>query len=250
MNELKIFENEEFGKIRTTEIDGKTYFVANDIAKALGYVNPSDATNKHCKNARMAWGSDSLGRNQEFKVIPEGDIYRLVIKSKLQSAEKFEKWVFDEVLPSIRKNGGYISGQDELNEAELMAKALQVANKVIERRDFAIKLLEEQIKQDKPKVEFFDTVADSKTAVSMEETAKLIGIKGVGRNKLFEFLRNKGVLQRNNVPYQLYVDRGWFNVTEVSWMNKHGEPMVTTKTMVYQKGIDNISKMLKKEYEE
>lgn len=105
----KIFNNKEFGQIRTVEIDGKPYFVANDIAKALGYTNPSKATNDHCKKAKMVWGNDSLGRRQEFKVIPEGDMYRLVTHSKLESAERFESWVFDDVLPSIRKTGGYVN---------------------------------------------------------------------------------------------------------------------------------------------
>lgn len=87
MNELKIFENKEFGSVRTLEIDGKPYFVANDVAKALGYTNPSKATNDHCKYAKMMWGNDSLGRQTEFKVIPEGDIYRLIARSKLPTAE-------------------------------------------------------------------------------------------------------------------------------------------------------------------
>lgn len=114
MNELQIFENSEFGSVRTVDVDGKIYFVANDVAKALGYSNPSKATNDHCKNAIKEWGNDSLGRPAEFKVIPEGDIYRLVIKSQLPTAEKFERWVFDEVLPSIRKHGMY--AEDELLE--------------------------------------------------------------------------------------------------------------------------------------
>lgn len=108
-NELLMFNNKEFGAIRTIEVEGIIMFVANDVAKALGYTNPSKATNDHCKKSEMVWGNDSLGRRQEFKVIPKGDIYRLIVSSKLPSAEKFESWVFDEVLPSIEENGGYIS---------------------------------------------------------------------------------------------------------------------------------------------
>lgn len=111
-NELQIFNNKEFGQVRTIEIDGKPYFVANDVAKALEYANPSDATNTHCKHSEMVWGSDSLGRRQRFKVIPEGDMYRLITHSKLETAERFESWVFDEVIPSIRKTGGYINNAD------------------------------------------------------------------------------------------------------------------------------------------
>lgn len=106
------FMSEEFGEIRTVIINGEPWFVANDVAKALGYINPSDATKKHCKRAEMQWGSDSLGRPTEFKVIPEGDLYRLIAKSQLPKAEEFESWIFDEVLPSIRKTGGYVNNED------------------------------------------------------------------------------------------------------------------------------------------
>ena len=106
MNQLRIFDSAEFGRIRTVEFDGRPYFVANDVAKVLGYANPSKATNDHCKKAVMTWGNDSLGRRQEFKIVPEGDVYRLICHSKLPAAERFERWVFEEVLPSIRANGG------------------------------------------------------------------------------------------------------------------------------------------------
>ena len=125
--EVLLFTNFELGlKVRAVEVDGTPYFVANDIAKALGYSNPSKATNDHCKNSQTVWGNDSLGRQQQFKVIPEGDVYRLIVKSKLPSAEKFERWVFDEVLPQIRQTGGYIPVQEGESEADILAKALIV----------------------------------------------------------------------------------------------------------------------------
>ena len=103
MSGLKIFENEEFGKVRTVEIEGKIYFVGNDIATSLGYKRTADAITAHCKGS-VKYRYLTNGGEQELKVITEGDIYRLIVKSKLPSAERFEKWVFDEVLPSIRKN--------------------------------------------------------------------------------------------------------------------------------------------------
>lgn len=121
MNELKIFENKEFGSVRTLEIDGKPYFCGSDVAKALGYAKPQNAISTHCKGAvkqgiGVQTGVKSDGtpsiQNVEMLFIPEGDIYRLIVKSKLPTAEKFESWVFDEVIPSIRKNGGYISNTD------------------------------------------------------------------------------------------------------------------------------------------
>lgn len=107
MNELQIFSNNDFGEIRIINIDGKPCAIANEIAKILGYSNPSKATTDHCKNAFMVWGNDSLGRKQEYKVIPESDIFRLIIKSQLPTAEKFERWIFEEVIPTIRQTGGY-----------------------------------------------------------------------------------------------------------------------------------------------
>lgn len=110
MNEIKIFNNEEFGQVRMVVIDGKIYFVGKDIANALGYSNPRDAISRHCKGVVK---HDSFKEGgQKVALLPEGDIYRLVIKSQLQTAEKFERWVFDEVLPTIRKTGGYINNSD------------------------------------------------------------------------------------------------------------------------------------------
>lgn len=237
MNELQIFNNPEFGQVRVLEKDGQPWFVANDVARALGYTNPSKATNDHCKKAITAWGNDSLGRRQEFKVIPEGDIYRLVIKSQLPSAEKFETWVFDEVLPSIRQNGGYIANQENLSDAEILAKAVIVAQNVIAQKD---KLISEM----KPKAEFFDTVASSKTAIPMDQVAKVIGKKGIGRNKLFAILRDKRILDRGNIPYQEYVDRGYFRVVEQKYTTPNGETHINIKTLVYQKGVDYIRRLI------
>lgn len=107
MNELQIFNNSEFGEVRTVEIDGKPYFMASDIAKALGYARPNDAVSAHCR-ATVKYSTPISGKMQEVNFIPEGDIYRLIVRSNLPSAERFEKWVFDEVLPQIRQTGSYM----------------------------------------------------------------------------------------------------------------------------------------------
>lgn len=227
MNELQIFNNSEFGEVRTIEIDGKPYFVANDVARALGYSNPSKATNDHCKNAVMRRGNDSLGREQEFKFIPEGDIYRLIVRSNLPSAERFEKWVFDEVLPQIRKTGGYQMPQTYAEALRALAdRAEQAERLMIENEEM------------KPKAEFFDAVADSKDAISLAEAAKVLKL-GIGRNKLFEFLRKEKVLQRDNQPYQKYIDAGYFRTIEQKY-TVGDEVRINIKTLVYQKGLDFI----------
>ena len=120
MNELQIFNSEEFGEIRTIEIDGKPYFVANDVATALGYVNPRKAVNDHCKGVTKRDTPTSSGV-QSMSYINEGDLYRLIMKSKLPSAEKFESWVMDEVLPTIRKTGGYRKPMSTAEQIKLLA---------------------------------------------------------------------------------------------------------------------------------
>ena len=238
MNEVKLFNSPIYGDIRTIESDGKIYFVGIDIANALGYSNASKAVITHCKGITKM-GIPSASGIQETNMIGEGDVYRLISHSKLPAAERFESWVFDEVLPSIRKNGGYIAGQETMTPEQIVANALIVAQNIISDRD-------RQIAEMKPKAEFFDAVADSKTAISMNEVAKVLAIKGYGRNNLFEFLRNAGILDRYNVPYQRYVDSGWFRVIEQKY-TKNGEQYVTTKTLVYQKGVDAIRRMLLKQ---
>lgn len=208
MNNLQIFKNEQFGEVRTMEEDGKVLFVANDVAKALGYSNPSKATNDHCKKSEMAWGNDSLGRRQEFKVIPEGDLYRLITHSKLPSAEKFESWVFDEVLPSIRKHGAYMT-PETLEEAILnpdtiirIATALkeeQDKNKALAAANTAL-TVDKQIMQ--PKADYFDELVDRNLLTNFRETAKQLGIK---QTDFINFLLDKKYVYRDKrgklMPY-------------------------------------------------
>ena len=129
-NKLEIFKNEEFGEVRMVEENGKMMFCGSDVAKALGYNDTNQAIRKNCKKDGVSTRRviDNLGREQQAKFINEGNLYRLITHSKLPSAEKFESWVFDEVLPSIRKTGGYIAGEENMNEDELVLKAMNVLN--------------------------------------------------------------------------------------------------------------------------
>lgn len=242
MNELKIFNNEEFGEVRTIIVDGKPYFIGSDIAKALGYKRPNDAINQHCR-ATVKYSTPISGKMQDINYIPEGDVYRLIMKSQLPSAEHFEKWVFDEVLPSIRKNGGYISNQENLSSEQILANAVLLAQNVIAEKDK--KILEMQ-----PKAMFFDAVADSRDAVEMASVAKILAIPGYGRNNLFEFLREVKVLQSNNQPYQKFVDMGLFRVLEQKYIKPDGSTHVNIKTLVYQKGVAYINKLIQNDIHE
>lgn len=188
MNELKIFSAAEFGQIRTTEINGQPYFMASDVARALGYSNPRKAILDHCKGVTKR---DALtqGGTQATSFIPESDVYRLVIKSKLPGAERFEAWIMEEVLPSIRKTGGYIAGQETMSDSELIAKALIVAQRQIEERN-------KQIAQMQPKALFADAVAASHSSILIGDLAKLICQNGVeiGQKRLFAWMRDNGYL--------------------------------------------------------
>jgi len=238
MGELQIFNNAEFGQIRTVTKDNEPMFCLMDICKALGMKNATMVASR--LEDDEVTKLDLGGQNGATNFITESGLYAVILRSDKPNAKKFRKWVTSEVLPSIRKSGGYIAGQEEMSDAELMAKALLVAQRQIEERNKQIEVM-------KPKAEFFDAVTDSKTAFSMNEVAKVLDYKGIGRNKLFEFLREQKILDRYNVPYQRYVDCGWFRVIEQKYM-KDGEPVVTTKTLVYQKGVDAIRRKLQVVY--
>lgn len=235
MNELQIFKNPEFGQVRTTEINGKPYFVANDVAIALGYKRPADAVTQHCKGS-VKHRHLTAGGIQELKVIPESDIYRLIIKSKLPSAERFEAWVMEEVLPSIRKTGGYIAGQETMSDAELIAKALIVAQKQIEERNA-------QIQQMQPKALFADAVTASKSSILIGDLAKLIKQNGVdiGQKRLFQWLREKGYLIRQNgaswnMPTQRSMEQGLFEIKETTITHSDGHISISKTVKVTGKG--------------
>ena len=235
--ELKIFKNEQFGQVRIAmDENGEPMFCLADLCLVLD-LTPSKVAQRLGDDVLSKYPIiDGLGREQQANFVNEDGLYDVILDSRKPEAKKFRKWITSEVLPSIRKNGSY-SVQPKLPS---YAEALrQLADKVEENERLQL-----ENKEMKPKAEFFDTVADSKTAISMNDVAKVLGIKGMGRNNLFEFLRNEKILMSNNVPFQIYVDRGYFRVIEQKYM-KNGEPCMNIKTLVYQKGVDFISKTIK-----
>lgn len=245
MKQLEIFRNKEFGNIRTVIIEDKPYFVASDVAKALGYARPNDAINQHCRATVKHRIIDSLGREQETNIIPEGDVYRLIVKSKLPTAEKFESWVFDEVLPTIRKHGVYMTPQ-KIEEVLLNPDTIiQLATNLKQEQE-RNKLLQMKIEQDKPKTIFADAVTTSKTSILIGELAKLLKQNGIniGQNRLFDWLRNNGYLIKRagadrNMPTQKSMDLGLFEVKETVISHSDGHtsinktPKVTGKGQIY-----------------
>ncbi len=233
--DLQIFNNEEFGKIRTVEKNDVVYFAGSDVAKALGYAIPHKAVQTHCKGV-LKWNIPTDSGNQDVLFITEGDVYRLIMRSKLPSAKRFESWVMDEVLPSIRKNGGYIAGQETMTDDELLAKALMVANNKIAERDRIIEHQKAKIEYDRPKTIFADAVATSNTSILVGDLAKIICQNGVqiGAKRLFSWLRDNGYLIKRkgadwNMPTQKSIEMGLFEIKESTHINGSG-CNVTTKT--------------------
>lgn len=250
MNDLQIFNSEEFGEIRTIEEDGKVLFCASDVAKALGYERPNNAVATHCR-ATLKRGTPISGKMQEINFIPEGDVYRLITHSKLPSAEKFESWVFDEVLPAIRKTGGYIAGEKNMSDDELLAQALLIAQRKLTERTQQLETANAKLEEAKPKIVFADAVSASKTSILIGDLAKILRQNGVeiGQKRLFDYMRNNGYLMKNgtrkNLPTQRYMEQGLFEIKEHVVVTPSGENKITRTTKITPKGqIHFINKFL------
>ena len=243
MNDLQIFSNEEFGEVRTITKDGEPWFVAKDISDKLGYAQTSNMMKRIDDEDFISSKLD--GMNMNSILINESGLYSAIIGSKLESAKRFKHWVTSEVLPSIRKNGGYIAGQESLSDDELMAKALLVAQNKIAERDSIIAEKNAQIEQMKPKQIFADSVETSRTSILVGDLAKLICQNGVqiGQKRLFEWMRQNGYLMKygasRNMPMQKYIEQGLFEIKENSIQSPNGNvrltitPKVTGKGQVY-----------------
>jgi len=243
MNEIKIFENPAFGKIRTAGTSEKPLFCLADVCKILEIGNTSDVAKRlnapylvtievGVVTGKRLDGTDSI---QKIPMIfmEECNLYKCIFQSRKPQAEAFQNWVCGDVLPSIRKTGSY-------GLPQTFAQALRLAAEQQEK----IEAQQAQLAEQKPKVEFFDAVAESKTAVEMKAVANTLHFKKVGRNKLFEILREQKILMGNNMPYQKYVDAGYFRTVEQKYTTPEGEVRVSIKTLVYQKGMDYIRRRL------
>ncbi len=235
MNEITVFNNENFGDIRTVQINDEPWFVGKDVAEILGYSNTRDALLRHVddEDKDTVVIPDGIG-NPNQTIINESGLYSLILSSKLESAKKFKRWVTSEVIPQIRKTGSYHAPK---TYAEALRRLADEAEKM--------EALQKQNQLMQPKAEFFDAVTDSKTAIPLGDVAKILDM-GIGRNKLFEFLRQKSILTCDNRPYQKYIDAGYFRVIEQKY-EVNGEVRINIKTLVFQKGIDWIRKQLAKE---
>lgn len=234
MQELQIFKSNEFGEVRTVTIDNEPWFVGKDVATALGYSDSFGALKKHVSDDdKQNCQNDSFGTPRGMTVINESGLYALIFGSKLESAKRFKHWVTSEVLPAIRKTGGYQMQTPQ--GKELLALAVLEAKKTIEEQTA-------QIERMKPKEIFADAVATSKQSILIGQLAKLICQNGheIGQKRLFKWMRENGYLMKSgsdyNMPMQRYVEQGLFEIKESSIANPDGSTRITRTTKVTGKG--------------
>ena len=254
MNEVRVFEHEAFGEIRTVTIDGEPWFVGKDIAEALGYGNTKDALARHvdAEDKRILQRSE----NTTFEIPPRGltiinesGLYSLILSSKLPGAKNFKRWVTSEVLPTIRRTGGYIADDEQF--LRFYAPTADEPTMAFIRAQMEIaRGLCRKIDADKPLVEFAEHVMGSKNAIDMNSMAKIAANQGIniGSVRLFRWLRKHRILMGNNLPYQEYIDRGYFSV-RVRLLHLPDGCKTYRQTLVTGKGQEYIIRRLCEEYE-
>lgn len=258
---MEIFKNEEFGELRVIVVDDKEYFEAMSSAKTLGYSNPHDAINRHCRYEGVVFHEVGVEtgtyRNGEpsiqfvnKKFIDEGNLYRLIMKSRLKNAKKFERWICEIVLPTIRKHGAYMNDNviekvlDDPNFLSRLVEKLADEKSKRQEAEKKVDVLKGNIIANKPHVEFSKTVSNVDGAISIGSFAKLLNnnhIK-IGRNRLYYWFRENGYFIKNgmekNSPKQRYIDMGFFNIVEKVIPTENGDklrvtPLITGKGQIY-----------------
>lgn len=235
MNELQVFNNVEFGSVRTIEMNGKVMFCGKDIASALGYKDTVKALKAHCKERGVAkCPTLTSGGNQELVFIDEGNIYRLITKSKLPSAEKFESWVFDEVLPSIRKTGSY-----KIMDSYLIDDPIKRAERWIEEQKHTLALTQ-KVAEQKPKADYYDSLIDCEHLTNIRNTAKELGIKE--RAFVAWLLDNKYLYRDANRVLRPYANRMKY-FAEKDFKSKNGSH-TDARTLITVEGKSLFKKLL------
>lgn len=236
MNDIQIFDNPQFGELRTlTDESGEPWFVARDVARVLCVKNTHDATRNLDDDEKGVEIFDTPGGAQKMTIINESGFYRIIMRSHTQEAKAFQRWVTHEVLPAIRKTGGYIHATPDESPETIMARALIVANETLERQ-------KKQIEELKPKALFADAVGASDGTCLIGELAKMMRQNGVniGQNRLFEWMRENGYLgnvgQNRNVPTQRAMDMGLFRIKETAITHSDGHVTINRTPKVTGKG--------------
>ena len=245
---IKIFENEKFGRIRTITKDGEPWFVIADVCRALEIRNSRMVAGRLDRDELMSVKLTSGGQRREMTVINESGLYAVIIRSDKPQAQSFRKWLTFEVIPTIRRTGGYVSNEEMFIENYL--PFLDEPYRDLFRLQMtAIEKLNERIRHDQPLVEFANQVAGTENLIDMNAMAKLAADEHfkIGRTRLFRWLKYMGVLMANNLPYQQFIDRGYFSVKE-SVFEVDGMKKTYQQTLVTGKGQRFVINLLKKYY--
>ena len=243
MNKVTIFKYEESKLVRTMNVSGEPWFVLKDVCDVLGLSTPARVAERlDSDEVSQAHLIDSMGRSQEMTIISESGLYNVILRSDKPEAKPFRKWVTAVVLPSIRKNGGYIAGQEELSPQELMAKALLVAQKTLTDRDARIKELTAQNQIMQPKAEYFDELVARNLLTNFRETAKELGIKE--KDFIGWLLDHKYVYrdQKNKLMPYAAKNNGLFEVKEGK--GRHND-WTGTQTLITPKGRETFRLLCK-----
>lgn len=247
MNNLQIFNSPEFGQVRIVQQNGEPWFVGKDIADILGYSNSSKAIPQHVDEEDRQKQNLPTAQNGKLVaaswLINESGLYSLILSSKMPKAKEFKRWVTSEVIPAIRKTGGYIAGSENMTDAEIMAKAVLVAQSTIRQRDQRIKELESDVAAAKPKVLFADAVSASDSTILIGDLAKILKQNGhpIGQKRLFCWMREQGYLIKRagadyNSPTQRAMEMGLFKIKETAISHSDGHVSVSKTTKVTGKG--------------
>lgn len=245
MNDLQIFKSNQFGEIRTLEDEsGKVLFCGSDIARALGYTNPKKAIADHCKEDGVTFCSliDNLGREQQAKFISEGNVYRLITHSKLPAAQQFERWVFDEVLPTIRRHGAYMN--DSTLEQALTSPdfLIQLATKLKEEKaknaalETTVAVQNQQLAELQPKASYYDVVLNCKDAISATVIAKDYGKSAQWLNSLLHEMGIQYKQGKTWLLYQKYAEKGYTITKTQTYNGNDGKVHTSVNTYWTQKG--------------
>lgn len=243
--DLQLFSSERFGRLRATQIDREVWFAATDVAKALGYRDANQIT-RALDDDEKRWSEGTLSEcthsHLGIRLINESGLYRVLMRSQRPEAIPFQRWLAHEVVPEIRRNGGYIATSTEDSDADIMARALLIAQKTIDRKNELIALHEATIEDMKPKALFADAVADSDGTCLIGELAKMMCQNGleIGQNRLFKLLQRDGYLGKSgsnrNVPTQRSMDMKLFRIKETAVTHSDGRVTINRTPKVTGKG--------------
>lgn len=253
MNNLMVFEGYN---VEVFEYEGKVLFNPYHVGECLGIADVKSSIRNFKDSQKIKITNKDLKvHDMHFRklhntgevFLTEAGVYKLIFKSTKESAERFQDWVTDEVLPSIRQNGGYIMTDENMSDEEIMARALLVAQATIEKKNKELEEKEKQIKVLSPKANAYDVFLDRDGLIDVENFSKCLGIQRLGRNNMYKWLRDNKILMGNNMPYQQFINQKFFIIKPNGYHKEHGKIIEDFKTMITKKGIDYLLKRLAKD---